>query len=219
MPTARNRTIALLVTLLVLGAGCSDAGSEQGPTAPLATAGPSEEVTAEPTPTPSPDPYAIPEDPADIDAAYVERVLEALSIGYAEATREVVARRAVTNTVVDILKMSHTPKSRASVVQDFRSVLRADPSGRPLAPNPTPAKIKVTKVIHGDDQCIYARALQDLSGLVRGGGVEPFPSYYYLVRNDSMGASSINPTPWLIAGNAEPLKSGKEFANPCAADS
>ena len=212
MAPARNRTIALIVTLLVAAAGCSRAGSEPGPTAPLVTAGPSEAPSAEPTETASPDPYAIPEDPEDIDAAYVERVLEALSVGYAEATREVATSRRVTPAVRRILQNTHTDEAAGSVVSDFRRVLRS-PGGRSaFSPSPKPAEIQVREIVSRTRSCLFALVRQDLSGLLRQGS-RPFLSYYYLVaEGDSQG---VNRTPWKIAGNAEPLRGGADFKDPC----
>lgn len=212
MATARNRTIALIVTLLVMAAGCSRAESEPGPTARLATAAPSEEASPEPTETASPDPYAIPEDPDDIDAAYVERVLEALSVGYAEAAREVATSRKVGPAVREILKNTHTDEAAANVIADFRSVLRSPGGRRAFSVNPRPAEIEVRKIVSRSRSCLFALVRQDLSGLLREGS-RPFLSYYYLVAEG--GAQGVNRTPWKVAGNAEPLRGGAQFKDPC----
>ncbi len=220
MAAAWIRTIALFITLMVMSAACS---RPQGPTAPTAElpTPPSEASTSEVAATTTPqttevaDSYAIPADPKDIDKQYVEKVLEALSAGYVEATREVVASKSVNGRVKAVLAQTHTAAARASVMREFRSVLKANPDGGPFAPDPKPARIVVRELIDVSRTCIYTLVDQDLSGLIRGGGIEPFPSYYYLVPKDGERRQEFNPTPWTIGGNVEPLRSGKKFANPC----
>ena len=216
MTTARNRTIALLVCLLVAAAGCSRAEPSTSAATLAPAPSPTESATAAAEPAESTDPYAIPADPKDIDKTYVQRVLNELGTAYAAATREVVASRAVTRKVGDILSASHTPDSRRSVIADFRQVLRADRRARPLAADAQAGEYQVQELLHADRQCIYSLVRQDLSGLVTGGGIKPYPAYYYLVARQGKDDRGVNPTPWLIAGTAEPRRQGKEFANPCS---
>jgi hypothetical protein len=204
--------VAGLVAFGVLLAGCSRE-APSSPAAPPPTAVPT--PTDSPEPTEPPDEYAIPDDPADIDEAYVERVLEALTTGYAEATREVATSTAITPGLRKILRETHTDEARQSLVADFRAVLRDHPDAAPLARKPTAPVVEVREVIDAQPDCIFTLVEQDFSGILRGGGVDPYPAYYYLVSRDG-APGSVNPTPWLIAGTGEPQADGEEFENPCA---
>ena len=216
MATARNRRIALLVTLLIVAAGCSRAGSEPGPTASIATASSSEAAPSEPpSETPSPDPYAIPDDPADIDAAYVERVLEELMVSIADAARSVARTRSLTPEAIKRLRATHRETPGSSVVGEFRTALRKDPTGRPFSRNASPTTIDVREVVSASRGCIFVRVLQDTSGLVRQ-EIQPFAAYYQIeAKRPGDDPHGLNKTPWVIVADAEPRKDGKEYADPC----
>ena len=217
-----GRAIWGMVALTLLLAGCSRAATPAVPAATLAPA-PSETEVAqvEPTnpptePAPPVDKFAIPEDPKDIDKAYVERVLEELSKGYAHATRVVARDQRVAAEAHEALSATHTPDAKASVIRDFKRVLKTQPKA--LSPKASAADIEVRKLLMADAECVFALVRQDLSGLVRGGS-RPFLSYYYLVHAGvpAGSAMTINRSPWRIGGTAEPLPGQKEFRNPCEA--
>ena len=216
MTTARNRTIALLVCLSFVAAGCSRAE----PSTPTATLGaapsPTEVPTSEPAEaTDPPDPYAIPKDPKDIDAAYVEKVLEKLSESIARATRIVAAEDAVTPAVVEALESSHRGPALPGIVGAFREALNRGPATRYFSKRATRADIEVRKIISASRRCIFTLVMQDPSSLGKQ-EVDAFPTYYQLGRkrpaSDPVGE---NPTPWMVVADGEPLANGKEYANPC----
>ena len=216
MTTARNRTIALLVCLAALAGACSKAE----PTTPAATLGaaPSETApaTEPPTEAASEDPYAIPADPKDIDEAYVERVLTQLTRPISEAARVVVRENAVTPEARGLLGATHKDSALRGVTAAFKSAIRDRPARKVFNPRATPIGIRVREVVSADHLCIFALALQDTSGLGRQ-EIKPFPGYYQLERKLAEDdPNQTNPTPWMIVADAEPLKGGKEYADPCS---
>ena len=215
MAPARNRTIALLVTLLVAASGCSRAGSEQGPTAPLATAEPSEAASPEPTETASPDPYAIPEDPDDIDAAYVERVLAELVKPISAATQEVVRTGRMNVKARRLLASTHTGQALDGTVDAYRDALRNARAQNVFSSRPKPVEVTVRRVIGRSRDCVFVAAMQDTSGLA-GQEIEPFLTYYELEpKRDGDDLDNRNPTPWMIAVDALPRTDGRKYKDPC----
>lgn len=217
MAGVRNRTIALLIVGLVLSAGCSPQAKPAPPAAQLGTDAPEEATptpTAVPTESEAPDPYAIPENPEDIDKAYVERVLVALDAGVVAATREVARSKKVTPAVADALRPTHLASARDGYLAAFRQAL-AQPGGLPFRRNPKLVEIEsVDRIVTARPSCIFAAVTQDSSGLLTR-PIEPFQVYYHLVPKQDPRPTKANPTPWMVAADSEPPKNGKEFEDPC----
>ena len=218
MACARNRTIALLILVLTLSAGCSQPSGPTTPAAAPPTAA-SEEATpaatAAPTESEAPDPYAIPDDPADIDKAYVERVLDGLMVSIGKAARGVARHGRLTAAHRQELRATHREEPGSSIIRVFEETLEEDPSGKPFSPNATPAEITVKDVVFASRDCVFVLVLQDTSGLVRQ-EIAPFPAYYQLgAKRADEDPHGLNPTPWVIVADAEPRADGKEYANPC----
>ena len=214
----RNRTIAAVVLLAALLAGCSQ---RQEPTTPAATLGAlaSEPPTAAPsdapTDPPAPDPYAIPANPEDIDKAYVEKVLQELMVSISNAARTVARRGKLTEEAIAGLRATHRQDSPPTVVDGFRAALREDPSGGIFSRNAKPTRISVRKVISVNESCIFTLVLQNMSGLVEK-KVKPFPGYYHLgLKRPSDDPDGRNPTPWVVVADAKPRRDGKEYSDPC----
>jgi len=204
----RSRALTTFVALAVTGAlatACAPAQQPQTPTAAV--------PTAAPTPTPEPteaDPYAIPD---EIDEAYVERVLEALNEGLVRATRVVAEKERVNGEAKKALGYTHLPEAQRGYVSIYREVLRGNGSVRLREDAEAVDIVSVDRIVSATDSCIFAMVTQDSSGLVQG-RVEPFPVYYHLVR--STRSNDFNPTPWMVAADAEPPPNGKEFKDRCA---
>ena len=217
MGVVRIRTLALFAATLLLVGACS---REQDPVSPAATLGaaPTDEVSAaseaasdsEPA-----DPYAIPADPADIDKEYVERVLNQLTRPISSAARVIVRSNNVTAAARKELATTHRGEALKGVVDAFRAAIRGRPARKVFSARATPIEITVDEVVSATSSCIFVRALQDTSGLA-GQEIDPFPGYYHLqLKSDSDDPAGNNPTPWMIVADAEPLRGGEEYADPC----
>lgn len=221
MAAARNRTIALLITLMVVSAACMRQQGPNGPAAQLPTASSeasTSEATATPTPDPSevanPDPFAIPADPNDIDKVYVARVLDALSGAYGKAALEIVRAGGVTPRVEQVLARTHTRVAAKSGAADFARVVQQAGTTEVFRTQPAQARISVRSVVSAQRDCVFALVEQDLSGLFRG-GTRPITAYYHLTAGNTE-ISGENPTPWKIAGNVLRNGTGTGVENPCA---
>ena len=79
----------MTATAMVIAGGCADTGDDQQAALPVSTSTTTTVTTLPPTTTTTepPDPLAFPDDPADIDAAYVERVINEHNRIVGDATR------------------------------------------------------------------------------------------------------------------------------------
>lgn len=212
--TMRGAVAAAACALALLALGCSDDGGEPdqvavspsststtsapSPTAPsTTTTAPPTTVAPTTTSTTAPaDPFAVPDDPADIDEAYVERVInehnriigDALRIELAGGdAKEIVDRynavyvREVSNELLTGF-FQMTPEDL--------SVVRPTP-GDPLG---TVNEIKATS-----GECIIASVTQDYT-TIRIDDPAPLQTVVLLRRNDS-AISALNPTGWLSEGS------------------
>ena len=202
--------LAGIALVAVVAAGCS---SEE-PSTPAAPAPPTAaSESASPQPTATPDPFAIPDNPADIDEAYVERVLEALDQGVVEAVQELAEARAVTPDVRQALSTTYLRKARAGYLRAFREALRA--SRFPFRSSPRAMDVvSVDRIISATSTCLFTVITQDSSGLGTE-RVEPFQVYYHLEAKEPPVPSVGNPTPWMVAADAE-ARTDVEYEDPCA---
>lgn len=213
MRSGRCSWIAGFVVLAALTAGCSSEQSES-PAAPAPTAAPSSAPTS-PEPSESPDPYAIPENPADIDEAYVERVLEALSESTAAAAREIAREGRVTAAARTELATAHRGPALAGILRAFRRAVRTGEPHRFFSAQATAVDVTVDEILSADRACIFALVTEDTNSL-GGQEVEPFPTYYHLgLKETGDDPAGRNPTPWMIEGDGPPLPKGKEYEDPC----
>lgn len=200
---------AVAVALVASMVACSPEAEPRGPAAAPPTAPPTTEAspTAEATEA---DEFAIPD---EIDEAYVERVLDALDESHTAAVEEVANAGRVTNAARSHLEASYRDEAAERVLDGFKLVLRGR-TNVTFKRAPTGTTFEVKEIESATPACIFVLVSQDPSGLVDV-PVEPFDAYYHLV---SEGPSSeINPTPWLIAADAEPPEGGKKFRDPCSA--
>lgn len=214
MRGGRSFGIAGFVLLVLLVGGCSSEAPST-PAAPAPTAA-SPTPTATPEPTEAPDPYAIPDDPADIDEKYVERVLEALNESLVEATRIVATEGRVTAAARRALTATHLPEAQEGYLRAYREFLDPDGPGIKFRRDPRPIEIvAVNEVISSSAECVFVLARQDSSGLIKG-TAPPFPVYYHLEAKQNPTPDPGNPTPWMIARDAEPPPNNAEYEDPCA---
>ena len=205
--------VAGFVVVALLAAGCS--GEE--PSTPAAPAPPTAlPESPTPEPTPSTDPYAIPADPADIDEAYVERVLEALSESTAAAARVVAEKGRVTRDARAHLASAYRRgPSLDGVIRAFTRAARQQ--GQDVfSPTATSITFDVVDLVSADSECVFAEVMQDTSGLGQQ-EIEPFPGYLHIEpKRPDEDPKSQNPTPWMVVAEVGEAPPGKEYENPCA---
>lgn len=212
----RNWRFAWVVITAVLLSACTRGAESSAPAASLGDA-PTAAATpvTEATPTEA-DPYAIPEDPADIDEAYVERVLEALTASLTDATRMIVRDGGITGRVEQALASTHRRKEALpGAIRAFRAAVKDSPPREIFSRTPGRIDIEVERLITASDTCVFVLAQQDTSRLARY-ELDPFPGYYHLGRKrPGEDPSGRNPTPWMIVADAPPLAGDEEYKNPC----
>lgn len=204
-PWAFAAAVAVVTALVA----CSPAEEPRGPAAPPPTAA----ATTEASPTPSEDPYAIPD---EIDEAYVEKVLEALSENYAAAAREVAEAEEVTPEARDYIEAIYTPDGAKAPIRQYADVARGGSIA--FTRDATAAEITVERLESANEDCIFVLVVQDPSSLFTT-EVEPFEAYYHLVAETPQDSlRDLNPTPWVIAADAEPPTGGKRYEDPCSGE-
>ena len=191
----------LLVTAL---AACSPDDEPAAPTATLGTA---------PPVTPTTDPYAV---PPVIDAAYVNRVLEALDAAVGEVVRIVVREKRIPQEAADRLQALYLDERRIQLELDsFQDDMRDN--FRSYRTEPGNQDSTVLDLISGTPTCIFAKIRRDYSmvgtaiadnSITQWVGLKP--------RDPSRDLRGFNPTPWAIVvdGFQQDLSQPK---NPCGA--
>jgi hypothetical protein len=148
------------------------------------------------------DPYAI---PVVITPAYVDKVFAALNHVDGDASRMLVARRAVTLGVTTILRSIYNdPLFSEQVKIRSQSVQAPIPGLRhPLGD----IRTSVVQLISSSPTCIFARTTSDYAGVLVDPG-PPAGSEYFKLTRTQVGANAghLNPTPWSLTFNAAFLK-------------
>jgi hypothetical protein len=180
----------LVVAAVVLAGGCS----QTGPTTAGATV-PTVSTTSSSTTT-APESFAVPAEESKIDAAYAERVLNALKHVSGEVVRRIHARRAFDQSDLVILRAIYNDPELAAQAKGYRGlVAKHDAERDPPGDN----TVSVTRLIGANLACIAVAATVDVSATVK----DPPPPYttFYVLRLTQQGANpdGINPTPWSIA--------------------
>ncbi|CAN5121981.1 hypothetical protein BH24ACT1_BH24ACT1_06280 [soil metagenome] len=199
-------SVLSLAALLGLAA-CSDGEEALGPAGTVGAA-----PTTTPTSLRTVDPAVIPEDPADIDEAYVQAVVDALFAVDAQATKIFVETKTLDEEAIEILRAIYLPEEVDSQVNSWGQALalRSD--------NLLPGELgnRVQRVIDSSDDCVYLEVLRDYSRTTKR-LVEPARIYLGLtpkVENDDPGG--LNPTAWMLFMNGL-NPDGSEPENPCEA--
>ena len=170
--------------LAVALAGCSSDGDPAPATATLGTA---------PPVTPATDPYAV---PPVIDAAYVNRVLEALDAANGDVLRMVVESKTIPREALDRLDALYL----GEFLQIQRDLLAADlQSGfANLRSDPANQTTTVTELVTADPDCIFAQVRRDYSPVVLRTNPSLDTQWVMLRPLDpSRDPNNYNPTPWI----------------------
>lgn len=158
-------------------------------------------------------PYAV---PATIDAAYVNRVLEALDAALGDVYRLVIRTRDVSPEVIDRLNAIYL--NRDDVNLELQAIQRGmregftgfkDPVGNP--------KSTVTELITASPSCIFARFAPDNSAMAVKSDGPSAPEWVGLQPADpARDPNHYNGTPWMIATEGLLFPNGSPPPNPCA---
>ena len=196
------RFTALVLALAVGVAGCRSR-DDDGPVAEARGTGTTTPLT---TATTAPaDPYAV---PATIDAAYVQRVLDALDRIDAEVFAEALAARQVTALVTLRLRSMYNPEELDRQVHALQIQLGRDLS---VFKNPPGMRRTVVKrVVTARPDCILVEVEFDNTNLLKNPRPSP-PTYLGLEPTAaSSDPSNLNPTPYSI------FLETVDFEDPCA---
>ncbi len=199
-----RRSFPLFSALFILAAACSGGGTDLGPSATLGTA----PTTA--TTSPAPEPSVIPADPAAIDEAYVQAVVDALFAVDAKATKIFVETKDITNKeALEYLRAIYVPEEFERQVNVWFQALalRAD---RLL---PGTLRNDVQRVIDVTPDCVYAQVLRDYSQTTKR-DVGQQAVFLGLTPSHEAADGNLNPTPWVMFMNGL-NPDGSEPENPC----
>jgi hypothetical protein len=206
-----RRAVRAVVVAMACLTACSDGGgaAEARPDATLPPGSSSTtSTTAERT-----DPFAIPDDPADIDEAYLQRVVDALYAVDAMATRKIVASRALSDAETRFLRAIFLEEEYDQQVDGWQQTLARGPGM--FRDPPGALAHDVTRLITVAPDCIYLEALRDF-GAVTARDVEVSAVYLGLTPKRSPDdPGGLNPTPWMLFSDGFNLD-GSVPEDPCA---
>jgi hypothetical protein len=210
MPKVRVEHVPVrrLLPLLLLPALLSCNGDGEGGAA-TTTAPPETTTSVATTTTVAPDPFSVPEDPADIDAAYIEAVLAELERINGDALRLAVSE-GLSPTISELLQSIYTPELFATEIQIISDLAGAGFEG--VSPNPGDVRVSVDSVLSARSDCISADAIEDFSE-IGPGGLAAARTRVELRRPPE--PSNPNRTPWVYALR-QPLDGPSPMPEPCA---
>ncbi len=194
----------LIVPVLLLGCtGGDEAGSS--------TTSPPETMTTveATTTTAAPDPFSIPEDPEDIDAAYVEAVLAELERINGDALRLAISE-GLSPQARELLESTYTRELGGVLIS---VLVDESQQGFPgVRENPGDVRTTVTAVLVAQLDCVSADVVQDYSEV----GPEPLSLMTRVELRPAVPGSPSNPTPWVYSLR-QPAGGEIPFPEPCAA--
>ena len=196
---------ALSVTALLGLAGCDGGEEALGPAGTVGTAPTTTPTTLRPI-----DPSVIPEDPADIDEAYVQAVVDALFAVDAQATKIFVETKAPDERAFSYLQAIYVEEEFQQQANGWLQALalRSDQ----LLPGALVHDVQ--EVLGKSDDCVFVRVERDFSGTTSN---DAPPSSTYLgitPKIEGDDPESLNPTAWMIF-NDSISPDGPETRNPC----
>ncbi len=186
-----RRSFPLLsaLALLVVVSGCAPDDADLGPAATLGTAPASVPTIARPI-----DVAVIPDDPADIDEAYVQAVVDALYRVDAQAGRIFIETMQLDDEAIDILRSIYVPEELDRQVDIWFQTLaqRSD--------NLLPGELDndVEQVLDVAADCIYLEVTRDYSKTTKR-TVTPATVYLGLTpKSERDDPDNLNPTAWML---------------------
>jgi hypothetical protein len=198
----------LFSTLAVAAlAGACGSGDDEdlGPAATIGPGPTTTSTTARPV-----DVAVIPDDPAEIDEAYVQAVVDALFAVDAQATKIFVETQRLDEEAIDILRSIYVPEELDRQVNIWGQDLAL--RGDELLPGTLHNDVQ--EVLDVADDCVYVAVESDYSDVsIRGASL----SVNYLgltpkIEDDD--PEGLNPTGWMLFMNGLNLD-GSQPENPC----
>lgn len=198
----RRRILVLSVAVVaVVASACSSGGHHSA-------AGTTTSTTASAGPNPDVIPSVI--TPAYVDAVF--RVLEHID---GNASRSLIAAKAVTPQVLADIRAIYNDPLYAEEVQIAHQSLQGDLTN--VKKPPGDVVITVTSLISSSGRCVFVRTASDYSAVLLNPGPAVGAEYWALRRKtagDDPG--NINPTPWALAFNVDYSSGPTIVSNPCA---
>jgi hypothetical protein len=187
-------------------AACGSGGDDDlGPAATIGPAPTTTSTVARPV-----DVAVIPEDPAEIDEAYAQAVVDALFAVDARATAIFVESQRLDEEAIDILRSIYVPDELDRQVNAWGQDLAL--RGDELLPGVLHNEVQ--QVIDVADDCVYVAVESDYSDVtVRGASL----SINYLGLTPKLegdDAEGLNPTGWMLFMNGVEFH-GSQPENPC----
>ena len=179
----RRRFAVLAVVSLSMAAACS---SGHHPVAQPTT-----------TTAPDPNPYVV---PAVITPAYVNAVFKVLEHVDGNASRTLIAAKAVSPTVLADIRAIYADPLYADEVNIAEESLKGDLKN--IRRPPGDVAMSVVRLISASPSCIFVEAASDYSAVVYRSPTPPASEYWGLrlkQRGDDPG--HLNPTPWAFSFN------------------
>jgi hypothetical protein len=199
----------LFSTLAVAAlAGACGSGDDEdlGPAATIGPGPTTTSTTARPV-----DVAVIPDDPAEIDEAYVQAVVDALFAVDAQATKIFVETQRLDEEAIDILRSIYVPEELDRQVNIWFQDLAQ--RGEELLPGVLHNDVQ--RVIDVADDCVYLEVLRDYKDTTTRES-SPRPIYLGLTpKLEDEDPSGRNGTSWMIFMNGL-NPDGSEPENPCA---
>jgi hypothetical protein len=203
-----RRSFPLLsaLALLVVVSGCAPDDADLGPAATLGTAPTSVPTTARPI-----DVAVIPDDPADIDEAYVQAVVDALYRVDAQAGRIFIETMQLDDEAIDILRSIYVPEELDRQVDIWFQDLAQ--RGDELLPGML--ENDVQRIIDVADDCVYVEVSRNYSDTTTRPS-SPREIYLGLTpKAPGDDPEGVNETAWMLfMDGLNP--DGSEPENPCA---
>jgi hypothetical protein len=153
--------------------------------------------------------------PAVIEAAYLNRVLEALDEVDGKATRIIVEHKELMPEAAELLHAIYDDLEFNDQVDVWLTDLTQDPELKSIKPNPGNRKTTVERIIAASPSCVWMAVKRDHAETATRPGL---PRTIYLglrpldKANDRKG---LNPTAWMIVEDGF-NEDGSEPGNPCA---
>ncbi len=199
-----RRTLALLSALMLAG-GCSDDGGQPPPAATVPS-----EVTTPSTAPEAPDPAVIPEDPAEIDEAYVQAVVDELFAVDAKAGEIFIATRDLDERAIDYLEAIYVGEELEQQVDVWFQTLAKGSDTL----SPGVLRNDVQRIIGVAPDCVFFQVKVDYSETTTR-NVPPATNYLGITpKHAGDDPNNMNPTAWMLFTNGFNLD-GSEPENPC----
>ncbi len=200
-----RRSFPLFSALFILVAACSGGGTDLGPSATLGTA----PTTA--TTSPAPDPSVIPADPAAIDEAYVQAVVDALFAVDAKATKIFVETKDITNEeALSYLDAIFVGEEREQQLSAWFQTLALRPdevlSGALIH--------NVDRIIDVAPDCVFLEVERDFSETTTNDAPISITYLGLTPKRDGDDPDRLNPTAWMVFSDGFNVN-GSEPENPC----